>query len=129
MPMPSPAAVRHGQRREVQQDAIDRIFAEYELLYPLHFRKAYDSPEKLGKVKGLWFQILQREPPQLLLDAALLAASRSKFLPTVKEVLECCEELSPPAPLSLPAAPVKPADRKKILRRVGAIRKTLKQHI
>ena len=123
----SPAAPGRG-REEVLKDAVDRIFAEFELLFPLQFKSAYDSQEKLNSAKQVWYQVLKerRLDPVLLVHAARDAAADSKYLPTVQEVLQRHEErYRPPPPLPLPAE--KPLKREKILQAIAAARRLLKK--
>ena len=122
-----PAAPGRG-REEVLKDAVDRIFAEFELLFPLQFKSAYDSQEKLNSAKQVWYQVLKerRLDPVLLVLAARDAAADSKYLPTVHEVLERHEaRYRPPPPLPLPAE--KPLKPQKILQEIAAARKLLKK--
>ncbi len=132
VPENTPPTVSHPapgrQRDEDLQDAIDRIFAEFELLFPQQFKNAYDSQEKLGHAKLLWYQILKKQRPNQvrLLHAARTAAVGTKFLPTIREVLEKYEDLPLPPPLSLPPAE-KPLNREGILRAIAATRKLIRK--
>jgi hypothetical protein len=72
-------------------DAIDRLFAEMELVYHNQYHKAFPSAEKLIYAKKLWFSHLCEFKPQQILAASQRAIRESEFLPTVKGVLKYCQ--------------------------------------
>lgn len=77
--------------KESVMDAVDQMFAEFQLLYPAQFNKAYSSPEKIGYAKKLWFKHLSHLTPEQLFRASQRVPKESEFLPTVKTVLKFCE--------------------------------------
>jgi hypothetical protein len=72
-------------------DAIDQIFAEFELVYHNQYNKAYANQEKLHYAKKLWFSHLSDYSAETLLKAANQVIRESEFLPTVRSLLKHCE--------------------------------------
>lgn len=72
-------------------DAIDQMFAEFELVYHNQYNKAFPTREKLMYAKKLWFSHLASESPDTILRAARRAVRESEFLPTVKKILDFCQ--------------------------------------
>ena len=71
-------------------DAIDRIFAEFELVFHNQYNKAFPTPEKLMYAKKLWFDYLRQYQPEVLLGAAHRAVQESEFLPSIATLLKHC---------------------------------------
>ena len=71
-------------------DAIDRIFAEFELVFHNQYNKAFPTPEKLMYAKKLWFDYLRQYQPEVLLAAAHRAVEESEFLPSIATLLKHC---------------------------------------
>lgn len=71
-------------------DAIDRLFAEFELVFHNQYQKAYPTPEKLIYAKKLWFEYLQDYSPAAILTAAGQAVRESEYLPTIASLLKYC---------------------------------------
>lgn len=81
-------------------DAVDRMFAEFELVYHNQYNKAFATPEKLVYAKKLWFSNLRHLEPERITAASHRAIRESEFLPTVKGILKFCEPS--PQELGLP---------------------------
>ena len=72
-------------------DAINRMFAEFELVYHNQYNKAFANAEKLSYAKKLWFSNLCHIPPEQITAACHRAIRESEFLPTIKGILKYCE--------------------------------------
>ena len=72
-------------------DAIDRLFAEFELVYHNQYLKAFPTLEKLQLAKQLWFSHLQDYSAKQILAAAHRAIKESEFLPTIAGLVKYCE--------------------------------------
>ena len=69
-------------------DAIDQIFAEFDLVFHNQYGKAFPTEEKLNYAKKIWFNNLCHLSAQQILDAAHRAIRESEFLPTIKGLLK-----------------------------------------
>lgn len=83
--------------KEAVMDALDRMFAEFELVYHNQYNKAFATPEKLIYAKKLWFSNLCHMSPERITAASHRAIRESEFLPTIKGILKFCD----PAPEEL----------------------------
>ncbi len=81
------------------KDAINQMFAEFELVYHNQYHKAFSSKEKEEWAKRLWYSNLKDFPAQQILAAAHKAIKESDFLPSVHGVLKYCEKPGPILPL------------------------------
>lgn len=81
-------------------DALNRMFAEFELVYHNQYNKAFPTPEKLSYAKKLWFSNLRHMSPQQITAASHRAIRESEFLPTIKGILKFCDPS--PEELGLP---------------------------
>jgi hypothetical protein len=72
-------------------NAINQMFAEFELVYHNQYAKAFPSEEKLSYAKKLWFSHLAEFSAAQILNAAKRATRESEFLPTVKGILKYCQ--------------------------------------
>ncbi|WP_246864728.1 replication protein P [Spongiibacter thalassae] len=72
-------------------DAINRMFAEFELVYHNQYNKAFSTSEKLSYAKKLWFANLCHISPEAITAASHRAIKESEFLPTIKGILKYCE--------------------------------------
>lgn len=84
-------------------DAIDQMFAEFELVYHNQYHKAFNSKEKEDWAKKLWYSNLKTFSAQQILEAAHRAIKESDYLPTVHGVLKYCEHQGPILPLLISA--------------------------
>jgi hypothetical protein len=71
-------------------DVVDRLFAEFELVFHNQYNKAFPTPEKLHYAKKLWFDYLRDYSPAALLDAGRHAVQESEFLPSIATLLKYC---------------------------------------
>lgn len=93
-------------------DVVDEIFAQFELVYPAAFQRAFAEAEKLKMAKRLWLQHLGDQPPQRLRRALRNLIRNSPYLPNLHEMLEHCRnerfesmpKLEPPPALDPEAA-------------------------
>lgn len=89
-------AGRTGSERAIDTDAIvdaiNRIFAEFELVYHNQYTKAFPTLEKLQYAKKLWFSNLSHLSPQQIINAAHRAIRESEFLPTIRGLLKYCDD-------------------------------------
>ena len=69
-------------------DAVDQVFAEFELVYHNQYSKAFPTEEKLGYAKRIWFNNLNHLKAEQIIAAAHKAIRESEFLPTVKGLLK-----------------------------------------
>ena len=83
-------------------DAVDRIFAEFELVYHNQYCKAFPDAEKLIYAKKLWFSYLLDYSPERIVQAGRRVIKDSEFLPTIKTLIKFCE--IDPSELGLPDA-------------------------
>lgn len=72
-------------------DAVDRMFAEFELVYHNQYNKAFATPDKLAYAKKIWFSNLRHLDPEQITAASHRAIRESEFLPTVKGILKFCQ--------------------------------------
>lgn len=73
-------------------DAINQLFAEFELAYHNQYHKAYGDPDRLALTKKYWLQNLSDfSPPQIVAAARRLVRTQD-FLPTLSVVVRACEE-------------------------------------
>jgi hypothetical protein len=83
-------------------DALNQMFAEFELVYHNQYQKAFPNPEKLMYAKKLWFSNLKDYKPEQILAAAHRAIRESEYLPTIRGILKYMEnafqELGLPEP-------------------------------
>ncbi len=73
-------------------DAIDHIFAEFQLVYNNQYHKAFITTDKLQYAKKLWFSNLIDYSPEQILNAAHRAIKSSEYLPTIRSLLKYCED-------------------------------------
>ena len=79
--------------RQRLMDAIDRMFAEFELMYHNQFHKAFADAQKLMYAKRLWLSHLEDCDGDEVLAAARQATRESEYLPTVHSVLKHIDAL------------------------------------
>lgn len=72
-------------------DAVNRIFAEFELVYHNQYVKAFPTVEKLQYAKKLWLSNLAHLPAEQIIAAAHRAIKESEYLPTIRGLLKYCE--------------------------------------
>ncbi len=77
-------------------DAVDRLFAEFELVFHNQYNKAYPTPEKLHYAKKLWFDYLRDYSPEVITSAARQAIQHSEFLPSIASLIKYCGSAAAP---------------------------------
>ncbi|HBX38101.1 MAG TPA: hypothetical protein DEG76_12745 [Pseudohongiella sp.] len=89
-----------GQNEQRQQrepntpdliDAINQIFAEFELAYHNQYHKAYGDSDRLVLTKKYWLECLADLHPRQLVAAARQLVKTQDFLPTISAVRRACE--------------------------------------
>ncbi|MEX0738810.1 MAG: replication protein P [Pseudohongiella sp.] len=75
-----------------QVDAINQLFAEFELAYHNQYHKAYGDPDRLVLAKKYWLECLADFHPQQLVTAARRLVKTQDYLPTISAVIRACEE-------------------------------------
>lgn len=78
--------------KEAAIDAINQVFAEFELVYHNQFTKAFPNREKLQYAKKLWLSHLQHLRPEQIVAAAHRAIRESEYLPTIRGLLKYCND-------------------------------------
>ena len=73
-------------------DAVNQMFAEFELVYHNQFQKAFANKDKLMYAKRLWLSHLSGFTATQILAAARKATHESEYLPTVRGVLKYLED-------------------------------------
>jgi hypothetical protein len=85
----------YKEREPVDKDgvinAINQMFAEFELVYHNQYQKAFPTQEKLAYGKKLWFSNLKDFSAEQILRATRRAIKESEFLPTVRGILKFIE--------------------------------------
>ncbi len=73
-------------------DTINQVFALFRLNYHNQFYAAYSDNEQLNQVKKLWLEALSGFPVEQILRGARHAMETSEYLPTLKRMLESCND-------------------------------------
>ena len=73
-------------------DAINQLFAEFELAYHNQYYKAYGTEDRLVLAKKYWLGCLSQYAPAQIVAAARHVVKTHDFLPTVSVVVKACEE-------------------------------------
>ena len=74
-----------------QVDAINQMFAEFELSYHNQYHKAFPDEGALNLAKKYWLASLANFPPELVLAATRELVLKQPFLPTIANVAEICK--------------------------------------
>ncbi len=82
---------RHANNGGATIDAINRIFAEFELVYHNQYTKAFPTLEKLQYAKKLWYTNLCQYRPDQIINAAHQVIRESEYLPTIRGLLKYCD--------------------------------------
>lgn len=107
----SPTAAGQNSQRSQQApdadgpdhvDAINQLFAEFEIAYHNQYYKAYATDERLILAKKYWLNALADYSPAQIVAAARHVVKTHDYLPTVSVVVRACEE--GPALFGLPTA-------------------------
>lgn len=73
-------------------DAINKLFADFELAYHNQFHKAYAKADQILLAKRYWSDVLSDYSPLQIVAAANKLAKTSTYLPSLAEVVKACEE-------------------------------------
>jgi hypothetical protein len=73
-------------------DAINQIFAEFELAYHNQYHKAYADPDRLVLAKKYWLECLADFHPRQLAAAARRLVKTQDYLPTISAIIRACEQ-------------------------------------
>lgn len=73
-------------------DAINQMFAEFELAYHNQFHKAYAQEGSMGLAKKYWLSCLGDLSPEMILRATRKVVSTQEFLPSVASIIQACED-------------------------------------
>lgn len=87
----TPSSQKGAVDKDSVINAINQMFAEFELVYHNQFQKAFPTAEKLTYGKKLWFTNLNDFSAEQILRAARRAIKESEFLPTVRGILKFIE--------------------------------------
>ncbi|MES2626464.1 MAG: replication protein P [Pseudomonadota bacterium] len=82
---------RMGNGGRDHVDAINQIFAEFELAYHNQFHKAYAQEGSLNLAKKYWLSCLADFLPEVILRAARQVIKSQEYLPTVASMVKACE--------------------------------------
>lgn len=72
-------------------DAINQLFAEFELAYHNQYYKAYPTADQLMLAKKYWLGVLKDYAPAQIVAAARRLVRSSEFLPSISSVVKACE--------------------------------------
>lgn len=81
-----------GQQGPDRVDAINQLFAEFELAYHNQYHKAYGDPERLALTKKYWLQVLSDFSPAQIVAAGRRLVRSQEFLPSLSVVVKACAE-------------------------------------
>lgn len=73
-------------------DAINQLFAEFEIAYHNQYYKAYATEDRLILAKKYWLSCLGAYSPAQIVAAARHVVKSHDYLPTVSVVVRACEE-------------------------------------
>lgn len=72
-------------------DAINQMFAEFELAFHNQYRKAFPDEGSLNLAKKYWLNCLSPFSPELILRAARQLVLGQPYLPTVANMVDLCK--------------------------------------
>jgi hypothetical protein len=73
-------------------DAINQMFAEFELAYHNQYHKAYAQEGSVGLAKKYWLSCLGEISPEIILRATRKVVSTQEYLPSVATIIQACED-------------------------------------
>lgn len=73
-----------------QEDAINKVFADFEIAYHNQFYKAFPDDGAKFRAKKFWLNKLRRFTPAQIIRASEELTSTQKFLPTLADMVETC---------------------------------------
>ena len=92
-PQAQPAQTAGARRDHI--DAINQVFAEFELASHTQFHKAFAQQGSLNLAKKYWLSQLADFSPQVILRAARQLVHSQGFLPTLAAMVGACENALP----------------------------------
>jgi hypothetical protein len=98
----TPAGQVDDAGRKNRIEAINQVFALFRLNYHNQYYAAYPDVEQVNHIKRLWLDALGDYEPDTILRGARHAIENSSYLPTLKLMLECCQEALSDAGLPKP---------------------------
>lgn len=87
---PSVSASRKNSSKD-HVDAINQMFAEFELAYHNQYHKAFPDEGALNLAKKYWLTSLAVFPPELLLAATRELVLNQPFLPSIAKLVDTCK--------------------------------------
>lgn len=72
-------------------DAINQLFAEFELAYHNQYRKAYAQDGSEALAKKYWLNCLRDYSPEVIIRAGRQVVRSQEFLPTIAALVAACE--------------------------------------
>jgi hypothetical protein len=73
-------------------DAINKLFADFELAYHNQFHKAYAKENQILLAKRYWSDVLAGYNPAQIVAAANRLTKSSTYLPNLAEVVKACDD-------------------------------------
>lgn len=73
-------------------DAINQIFAAFEVAYHNQFHKAFPNPESLAFAKKYWLSSLECYSPVQIVHAARQVIRTQDYLPSIAVIVRACEQ-------------------------------------
>lgn len=77
-------------------NAINQVFALFQLNYHNQYFKAFSNNKDLTHIKRLWFEALKGFSPNIIMLAAREVVKETEYLPTLKKMLDACQAVSQP---------------------------------
>ena len=82
----------HGNANRDHIDAINQMFAEFELAYHNQYHKAYAQEGSVNLAKKYWLSCLADLPPDIILRATRKVVSTQEYLPSVASIIQACDD-------------------------------------
>ena len=87
----APGAERAALGGRDHVDAINQLFAEFELAYHNQFHKAFAAAGSLALAKKYWLESLAGFSPEVIRRATRLVVQNNQFLPSLATMVSTCE--------------------------------------
>jgi len=88
----TPAGPTDDGDRQQLVEALNQVFALFRLNFHNQFYAAYPDGEQLKQVKRLWLDALSDFPAEVILRGAKHALESSDYLPTLKRMIDSCQQ-------------------------------------
>ena len=92
--LPTEAGQTKPKPKTAYIDAINQVFALFQLNFHNQYFKAFSNEKDLNYIKKLWLESLQRFEPAVILQATKKIIETKEFLPTLRTMIEACEKIS-----------------------------------